>query len=404
MAVSLQDSGTGVALTDLVPAALDAADALFEAARQTVRAAVTVAGKIDSARVDQEQHAAHGLAWLRVYTESLRQMAGWAERLRADDAFGERERLMLEIAYSEYLARIEGGIPMSQGEIVRPGDLYLGSQPILAFSQDPAVRRMISEGQSPAQRSRLAELMADGDTGHWGLSDDMLEMMREQFERFASERVKPQAHQWHLRDELVPLEIIEELSELGVFGLNLPEDHGGLGLSKEAMCVVTEELSRGYIGVGSLPTRSEIAGELIRLGGTDEQKARFLPKIASGEIIPTAVFTEPNIGSDLANLTTRAELVDGKWRITGAKNWITHAARADLMTVLVRTKPDVAGYRGLSMMLVEKPRGTDDDDFPLAGLSGGEIEGPRLSWHEGIYAFVRWPRSARRQPPGRCRG
>jgi len=374
MAVSLQEAAGEVAPSELVPAALDAADALFEAARQSVRAAVSVAGKIDGGRVDQEQHAAHGLAWLRVYTESLRQMADWAERLRAADQFGERESLILATAFGEYLARIEGGIPMSQGEFVRPGDLYLGSQPILAFSEDPAVRRLIRDGQSPALRNRLAELMADGETGHWGLSDDMLEMMREQFARFAAERVKPHAHGWHLRDELVPIEIIEELAELGVFGLNLPEEHGGLGLSKEAMCVVTEELSRGYIGVGSLPTRSEIAGELIRLGGTDEQKARFLPKIAAGEIIPTAVFTEPNIGSDLANLTTRAERVDGAWRITGAKNWITHAARADLMTVLVRTRPDVAGYRGLSMMLVEKPRGSATDDFPIAGLSGGEIE------------------------------
>jgi (2S)-methylsuccinyl-CoA dehydrogenase len=145
-------------------------------------------------------------------------------------------------------------------------------------------------------------------------------------------------------------------------------------MGKVAMCVVTEELSRGYIGVGSLPTRSEIAGELIRLGGTEEQKARFLPKIASGEIIPTAVFTEPDTGSDLASLKTRAVRDADGWSITGAKTWITHAARADLMTVLCRTRPEEAGYKGLSMLLAEKPRGTDTDPFPVDGLTGGEIE------------------------------
>ena len=192
-------------------------------------------------------------------------------------------------------------------------------------------------------------------------------MIRDQFRKFAEDEVKPFAHGWHERDELIPLQVIEHLAELGVFGLTIPEEFGGLGLSKEAMCIVTEELSRGYIGVGSLGTRTEIAGELIRLGGTEEQKAHWLPKLASGEILPTAVFTEPNIGSDLASLTTRAVLKDGNWEVTGAKNWITHAARADVMTLLVRTDPAEKGYKGLSMLLAEKPRGTDEDDFPVDG-------------------------------------
>ena len=103
-------------------------------------------------------------------------------------------------------------------------------------------------------------------------------MIRDQFRKFAEDEVEPFAHGWHERDELIPLPVIEHLAELGVFGLTIPEEFGGLGLSKEAMCIVTEELSRGYIGVGSLGTRTEIAGELIRLGGTDEQKAHFLPR------------------------------------------------------------------------------------------------------------------------------
>jgi len=354
--------------------ALAAVDDLAAAARAAVRRVVAPAGQLDAALLDQEQHATHGLAWLEVYRQALNQMRGWAERLYAEGQLGERERLMLEAAFGEYLARILGGIPMSQVEYARPADLYLDDAVIAAFAADAAVGALIRGGNTAAKRARLARLIEAGDFGAWGLGDETLEMIRQQFERFSDDKVVPFAHGWHERDELIPLELIEELAGLGVFGLTLPEAHGGLGLGKVAMCVVTEELSRGYIGVGSLSTRSEIAGELIRLGGTAEQQRRFLPKIATGEIIPTAVFTEPDTGSDLASLKTRAVRDAAGWSVTGAKTWITHAARADLMTVLCRTRPDEAGYRGLSMLLAEKPRGTDADPFPVDGLTGGEIE------------------------------
>jgi (2S)-methylsuccinyl-CoA dehydrogenase len=133
-------------------------------------------------------------------------------------------------------------------------------------------------------------------------------------------------------------------------------------------------LSRGYIGVGSLGTRSEIAAELILGSGTEEQKRKWLPKIAAGEVLPTAVFTEPNTGSDLASLKTRAVRQGEVYKIYGNKTWITHPVRADLMTLLVRTNPAETGYRGLSMLLAEKPRGTDDNPFPVPGMTGTEIE------------------------------
>jgi (2S)-methylsuccinyl-CoA dehydrogenase len=164
------------------------------------------------------------------------------------------------------------------------------------------------------------------------------------------------------------------MSDLGVFALTIPEAYGGLGLGKESMCLVSEELSRAWIGVGSLGTRSEIAAELILQGGTEAQKEKWLPGIASGEVLPTAVFTEPNTGSDLAALKTRAVREGDVYKVFGNKTWITHPVRADLMTLLVRTDPKEAGYRGLSMLLAEKPRGTDDDPFPAAGMSGTEIE------------------------------
>jgi (2S)-methylsuccinyl-CoA dehydrogenase len=353
---------------------IGAAEALLTRATDAVRAQVAPdGGTLDPEAVEREQHAVHGLAWLATYVEALRQIHGWALRLHEQGRLGELERLILRAATGEYLARIAGGIPMSQGEIARLHQLHVDAGAIRAFADDPAVRGAIADGTAAPLRARLACLIADGELGDWGLDDDTLDMVREQFRRFAEEQIVPYAHGWHAQDELIPLEVVDALAKLGVFGLTVPAAWDGLGMGKAAMCVVTEELSRGYIGVGSLGTRSEIAAELIRLAGTDAQKAKYLPRIASGEIIPTAVFTEPNTGSDLASLQTRAVPDGDVYRLTGSKTWITHAARADLMTILCRTDPNQPGHRGLSILLAEKPPGSDAEPFPVAGLSGSEI-------------------------------
>ena len=364
-------------------AALTAADRLVEAAKDAVTARVVENDQIKGELLDRHQFAAHGFAWLATYVEGLRQLHGWAERLKDAGEFGECEALILEIAFGEYLAQIAGGIAMSQVEIVRPSDLGIEEGPFMGFVADEAVNELAFKGKGDGLRMRLAELLRDSlDTGNFGalgLADETLELIREQFHRFADEQITPYAHEWHLKDELIPLDILRQMGELGVFGLTIPEELGGHGLSKTTMCVVTEELSRAYIGVGSLGTRSEIAAELIRNYGTASQKERYLPRIANGEILPTAVFTEPNVGSDLASLRARAVRTtnaDGAevYSVTGNKTWITHAARADLMTLLVRTNPDEKGYKGLSMFLAEKPRGSDADPFPGPGMSGGEIK------------------------------
>ncbi|KAA1056795.1 acyl-CoA dehydrogenase family protein [Azospirillum argentinense] len=370
-------------LSDLLPdllsttaAALDAVARLAEAAERGVAALVAPGGRVDAAALDRHQVAAHGFAWVATYAEALRQMQGWAERLDRAGRLGELEACMLQAAFGEYLAQLDGGLAMSQGEIVRPADFGLADAERAAFRTD-AVRRLIAAGNASALRLRIAELLADalhgGGFGEAALEDEALDMVREQFRRFVADVVEPHAHEWHLKDELIPMPVVEQMAEMGVFGLTVPEEDGGLGMGKLAMCVVTEELSRGYIGVGSLGTRAEIAAELIRLGGTAEQRARWLPRLASGEILPTAVFTEPNTGSDLGSLRTRAVLEGDTYRVTGAKTWITHGSRSDLMTLLVRTDPDAPGYRGLSMLLAEKPRGTEADPFPAEGMSGGEI-------------------------------
>ncbi|WP_149140149.1 acyl-CoA dehydrogenase family protein [Gemmobacter caeruleus] len=358
-------------LTALTAAALPEVEALFVAGREALRARVSTNGKISGAALETEQYAAHALSWLATYTEALRQLNAWAGRLAEQGNLGAMEALILQIGFGEYLAQIAGGIPMSQNETARLADLDQ------SWTPGPAAATLIAQGNSPAARAALVALMRDNHGratfGATGL-DEELEMIRDQFRRFADERVIPFAHDWHLKDELIPMEIIESLSEMGVFGLTIPEEFGGFGLSKASMVVVSEELSRGYIGVGSLGTRSEIAAELILCGGTPEQKAEWLPKLASGEILPTAVFTEPNTGSDLGSLRTRAVKVGDDWEVTGNKTWITHAARTHVMTLLARTDPDTTDWRGLSMFLAEKTPGTDEVPFPTPGMTGGEIE------------------------------
>jgi (2S)-methylsuccinyl-CoA dehydrogenase len=335
-----------------------------EAARDAVKPLVSKGGKIDRIALDREQHVVHGLAWVATYAETLREVRDWARALHEKGALGETERLLAKLLAAEYSAQLAGGVPMTQVEIIRPDHFGVAA---------PAVALTITQ----TEKARLAALLRDAQgratVENTNLDADF-EMIRDQFRKFADDKIMPYAHAWHCNDELIPLEILNEMGALGVFGLTIPEEYGGSGLGKTAMCVVSEELSRAWIGTGSLGTRSEIAAELILIGGTPEQKAEWLPKIASAEILPTAVFTEPNTGSDLGSLRTRAVKEGEHYVVTGNKTWITHAARADVMTLLVRTDPNTNGFNGLSMLLAPKQRGDDANPFPTPGMSGGEIE------------------------------
>ncbi len=358
-------------LQTLTKAALPEVEALFTQARDGLKAGVSTGGKVSNQALEARQFQAHALSWLATYVEALRQLQAWAGRLTEAGHLGEMETLILQIGYGEYLNQIAGGIPMSQGEIARLSDLGL------TWTPGQAAARLMANGNTPDARTALVTLMqANHGRATFGATglDEELEMIRDQFRRYADEKVIPFAHDWHLKDELIPMEIITDLAGMGVFGLTIPEEFGGFGLSKASMVVVSEELSRGYIGVGSLGTRSEIAAELILCGGTPEQKAKWLPGLASGEILPTAVFTEPNTGSDLGSLRTRARKEGDDWVITGNKTWITHAARTHVMTVLARSVEGTTDYRGLGLFLAEKTPGTDETPFVDPGLSGGEIE------------------------------
>jgi (2S)-methylsuccinyl-CoA dehydrogenase len=365
---------TGPDLASLTRDAVLAVEGVLHDATRAVRARVATDNQTVDRLLDREQRATHALAWLATYVEAVRQLCAYAERMHAAGRLGELEQLMVEIGLGEYLAQIAGGIPMSQGEIARPADMGLSAAAV-ERRMAGSFQTLLSDGNE-RRRARLIELMGghhDATVGDCGL-DETLGAIRDQMRKFADSEVVPQAQEWHRHNRYIPLEIIEQMSALGVFGLTIPEAYGGLGLGKESMCVVSEELARGYIGVGSLGTRSEIAAELIMGGGTEAQKNEWLPKLASGEVLPTAVFTEPNTGSDLASLRTRAVREGDTYKVSGNKTWITHPVRADLMTLLVRTNPLEPGHRGLSMLLAQKQRGTDDNPFPATGMSGTEIE------------------------------
>ena len=352
---------------------LTLAEQFLAQARHATARQVQRDGRVDAALVDIHQLAAHGFAWQATYVEALRQSLLWATGLRDAGRLTAVEAAMLRLGFAEFLAQIGSGIPMSQTEIVRPGDIGIDAEATHAFLRDPVLAELNAPEALAAARQTVVAAATVGNFGDVGLADETIAAIRDQFLRYAASEIAPHAQGWHQRDELIPQPVVEQLAAMGVFGLTVSEDRGGAGLGKIAMCVVSEALSGGYIGVGSLGTRAEIAAELIGLAGTEAQKAHYLPAIAAGTILPTAVFTEPNTGSDLGSLRTRAVRDGDVYRVSGAKTWITHAARSDLMTMLVRTDPDAPGYKGLSMLLAPKPRGTDADPFPAVGMTGGEI-------------------------------
>jgi len=345
---------------------------LYGRAKDRLKAQVVVDGKVDRTKLADRQVAAHALAYMATELQACRQAVEWSTRVG-----GDYELQIARVYIGEVARTFSSSVELGACESVDVRELGISDEDLRQTVLTSEVLSFIEEHARSEQYLDIARKGAEGAYGKLGLDDETLEDIRTEFARYTDQEVIPKAQDIHRKDVLIPLEILESLAEMGVFGLTIPEDNGGLGLSKVAMCVVTEELSRGYIGVGSLGTRAEIAAELIMGNGTDEQKTNWLPKLASGETLPTAVFTEPNNGSDLAHVATRAvKQADGSYIVTGAKTWITHAVRTDLMTLLARTDPDESGARGLSMFLVPKQRGQDElgKEFPDEGLTGTEIK------------------------------
>lgn len=358
---------------DRAAAVLAAYGAAWDKARASILARVSEGGRISSDRLDSLQEEAHALAMLAIYREGIREMIDFGRRMEAKGEKGALEVAQAHAFIGLAAREVVSAIDLGTAEKVLPEDLGLERSDLAPFVEGDT-GAYVRTAASTALLAQIArKIHASGSFGANGLDDDMLEMIQDQFRKFVDAEVVPIAHEIHSKDILVPMELIDTMAEMGVFGLTIPEEFGGSGLGKLAMVLVTEELSRGYIGVGSIGTRAEIAAELILGGGTDEQKQAWLPRIAAGQVLPTAVFTEPSNGSDLANLRARAERVDGGWKIYGQKTWITHASRADLMTILVRSMPDQAGYKGLSMMLGEKARVPDTKTWAVPGVEAGEL-------------------------------
>lgn len=353
---------------------VQALEALYEKALSAAKAHFAPGGKPDGKKLNAEQLRAHGLAYLATETMACRELASWAERTG-----GELELAIARSYIAELARSVRSGLDLGPCETVDIAELGISEADLRETVLREDVVAFVREHGTADAYVQIARLAREkGSYGDFGLDDDLLREIRGQFAKFVDAEVIPRAQDIHRKDVLVPMSMLEQMSELGVFGLTIPEEYGGLGLGKVAMCVVTEELSRGYIGVGSLGTRAEIAAELILGGGTEEQKKHYLPKIAAGEILPTAVFTEPNTGSDLAHLGTRAvRQADGSYVVHGQKTWITHAVRADLMTLMVRTNSDDPGYGGLSMLLAPKTRldpAPGEKEFVDEGLDGTEIK------------------------------
>ncbi|GAC1364742.1 MAG: acyl-CoA dehydrogenase family protein [Polyangiales bacterium] len=364
--------------------ALQAIGQLYVDARKHVLAKVKSGEKLDGDALDRNQVAAHALAYLATELEACKHLALWAER-----GGGEYERTIAKAYVAEVARGLRASIELGPLESVGIAELgvdvraTVGLPAVVAFAD-----RFASDEAYLAIAKEARQRPADARGGAHGL-DETLAAMKTEFRKFVLAEVEPIAQPVHQKDALIPIALVRKMAEMGVFGLTIPEAYGGLGQSKVAMCVVTEELSRGYIGVGSLGTRAEIAAELILAGGTDAQKQRWLPALASGEALSTAVFTEPNFGSDLAHIKSRAEKqADGAWKLFGQKTWITHATRANLMTVLARSDATDPGYGGCSMVLVEKASCPDDASgaalWPDKGLTGTEI---RVLGYRGMKEF-----------------
>ena len=247
--------------------------------------------------------------------------------------------------------------------------------------------------RSPQFLEALAATLPESGTGPRHLSEEF-ELAADTFRRFAADKIRPVAEHVHRTNSDIPEDVMAGLAELGGFGLSVPEEYGGFASGGEsdylAMVVATEELSWGSLGVGgSLITRPEILTRAIVAGGTEEQKQRWLPRIASGELLVGVSVTEPDFGSDVAGVTTMATAVDGGFRINGVKTWATFAGRAELIMLLARTDPDRSvGHRGLSLFVVEKDA-VPGHSFALEQDGGGKVEGRAIDTigYRGMHSF-----------------
>ena len=205
------------------------------------------------------------------------------------------------------------------------------------------------------------------------LSDEH-KLFRSTLREFVDKEIRPVAREWE-HEGRYPTEIVETMKTMGLFGITIPDEFGGMDVDMVSLAIVFEELSRGWMGVAGILGSHSLAAWMISTHGTEEQKHRFLPELATGERRTAIALTEPNAGTDLQAIETRAWREGDEYVIRGSKIWITNARYANPLPVLVKTDPDAEPrHRGMSVLLVEQgtPGFTISKDMPKLGYKGPE--------------------------------
>ncbi|MCE9500476.1 MAG: acyl-CoA/acyl-ACP dehydrogenase [Leptospira sp.] len=366
--------------------ALETSGKLIEEITKNLAKQCTDKGAISVAKMDENQLISYGLAWITAEQRIAENFLRYAW----DSSIGtsELEKMMAVTFAAEIVSHIRSEL------IAKPTEFTLTSEKIQSALFINEINSFIENSMKIGIYSAIAEKIVEkGHAGVYGLSDDH-ESFRETFRKFAEDVVKPHAEHVHRTDDIIPMDIINGLNEMGCFGLCIPESYGGIQSDEKSdnisMLVVTEELSRGSLGIaGSLITRPEIVSKALLKGGTEEQKQKWLGQLASGEIMCAVAVTEPNYGSDVAGMSVVASKVDGGWKINGVKTWCTFAGYAKLLLVLCRTETDPAlKHKGLSILLAEKPS-FDGHSFDYTQPEGGRIEGKAIGTigYRGMHSF-----------------
>ncbi len=365
-------------------ATLDAAQGIVDAAFRHLRSRCETNGKLHPTLLDEHQLASYELAFCAAELAAARAAARHCEAAKGDTLVAALARLYCAEAIQSTRARLEA----------RTEDYGLARAQIVAAFEGEAVQHQRREALAGSSIARIGqELVARGALPAGHLDEDK-EIIRRTFARFAAEHVAPLAQEIHRRDLDIPEQILKPAADLGLFGVSIPQRYGGLQPDDHedvlSMIVATEELSHASLGAaGSLVTRPEIVARALLAGGTEEQRAHWLPRLAAGETLCAVSITEPDYGSDVASMKLRATRVPGGWQLDGAKTWCTFGGRAELVLVLARTNPDPAlGHRGLSLFLVEKPA-FSGHEFEHVQPGGGRLVGKAIATigYRGMHSY-----------------
>lgn len=355
-------------------------DSLLKKSLRHIRGECTEDGKFLVSRLDDYQQAVFDLAVCTAEIQCAEAYIDYSER------HGEFARRLAETFAAEVIVAIRERLSRS------PGDFGLQSSDLVASN---VCDRFCQDQMSHAHLAAIGKEIVSrgGDLGDRGL-DEEKSMMAETFRQFASDVVLPLAEDIHRKDLIIPDEVLQGLSDLGCFGLSVPTRYGGLLPDDHedsiGMIVVTEELSRASLGgAGSLITRPEIMARALLEGGTADQKAYWLPKLAAGDPLCAIAITEPDYGSDVASMRLKATPTEDGWILNGAKTWTTFAGKAGVLLTLARTDPDLSlGHRGLSLFIVEKPS-TDGEEIDYTQDSGGRLSGKAIATigYRGMHSY-----------------